>query len=577
LWQYRESLFLPPITGKMLLKIFFIGSKRFFSSLSNFSFLFIFLLLVLIIFFYYQSLNFDYVGFDDTLLVRYRLPYISNPARVFDSFKESVMYLVENSAFYYRPILTVSFVLDSLIFKDNFWGYHLTNILLHILSVILVNRLLLRLKIEKNLSLLFTLIFALHPVLMQAVVWVPGRNDSLLLIFSVSAFLYFLNYLESSSLKDFLFFVFFVFLAVFVKETSILFLPLLLLYSLLFLKREANFKRLFLLLGSFFLVFVIWYAMASIFSDKQGGYWHFIVSTNWPFFIPMAVIPGFLIYLGKIFLPFNLSVLPIADWHNPNIIFGIVFFLFILFGFLFFTSGRRKMFIFGVIWFFLLLLPTFVDIMPSDPLAIYEHRLYLPIVGLFISLSQVSFVRKIMLSRRSLIILSVFFVIFFFLGNRRHVFNFKDPLSFWESAYFTSPQFYGTEVTLSGIYLSRGDFEKAEKLIKEIDRIKPDSEVSHLGYASLFYHKGEYEKSLQELDKVLKINPRSIRAMQYLASIKDKQENYDEAEKYYLEAISIDDKNVDLLMSLVAFYIRRNEIDKAKEIYKRVQELGVYF
>jgi pentatricopeptide repeat protein len=543
-----------------------------------FDFFLLYLILVLSLVFYSVSIGFEYVNLDDTLLVKYRLPYIFNPANIINSFKSNVMYLSDSTAFYYRPVLTISFILDALIFKDNFWGYHLTNILLHLVSVVLFYRLMLRLRLEKYVCFFLTLVFALHPVLMQTIVWVPGRNDSLLFIFLISALFYFLNYLESSSLKDFIFFVFFTFLAVFVKETAIMFLPVLFLFIFLVRRDKKAFKRSLPLLGVFFLMFALWYLMATSFSDKQGSYWSYLTSTNWFDAIPKTIIPGYLIYLGKIFYPFALSVFPVVDLRDANIFPGIVAFILLVFSFLFFVKeGRKKVFIFGLLWFFILLFPTFINLMPGEPNIIYEHRLYLPIVGLLISFSQIEFVKRSLSNSKVAFFLSLIITLVFFYGNRRHIFNFKDSLSFWESAYSTSSKHFVTEVGLSGVYLSRGDLDKAELVFKKLDEIKPNTIISHLGYASLFYHKGEYEKSLQELDEVLKINPKLPRAMQYIASIKEHQGKYDEAEKYYLEAVEIDDKNVDLLMSLVSFYVKRGKIDKAKEVYKKVQDMGISF
>ncbi|BCX14932.1 MAG: hypothetical protein KatS3mg088_615 [Patescibacteria group bacterium] len=542
------------------------------------SLIFLFLVLFLSFIFYQDSLNFQYVNLDDALLIKYRFSYIFNPANIINSFKTNVMYLSDSTAFYYRPILTISFILDALFFKDNFRGYHLTNIVLHLVSIILVYKLMLRLEVQIYVALFVTLIFALHPVLMQTIAWVPGRNDSLLLVFSISNFFYFLNYLKSGGLKDFLFFLFFAFLSVFVKETAIFFLVILLAYLFLILDWKKHIKRSLLVFSAFMVIFVLWYFMALNFSDKQGSYLGYLVHTNWLSYFPRVVIPGYLTYFGKIVWPFNLSVFPILDLTNSNIKFGILFLIFLFLSFFLFVSKkRRKIFVFGLIWFLVLLFPTFVNLMPGEPNIIYEHRLYLPLVGLLLSFSQINFVRLGLSYRKVFLLLSLLVVIFFWKGNRNHIFAFKDSRSFWEDAYLNSSQHFVTEVGLSGVYLSEGEIDKAEEVFRKLAEIKPDTEISHLGFASLYYNKKEYEKSLQELEKVLKINPKSVRAMQYMGSIKEKQEDYEEAEKYYLEALKIDNQNIDLLMGLVAFYVRRGRIEDAKKIYSQVQSMGISF
>jgi len=114
--RYRLSIFLPALTfWAIIFGMYMISSRLcrwlFPLSLVLFGFLF-----------YYPSLSFDYVKLDDTILVANRIDYLTNPANILKSFKESVVYWTDRDAFYYRPILTDSFILDGMLFNDNFWG-----------------------------------------------------------------------------------------------------------------------------------------------------------------------------------------------------------------------------------------------------------------------------------------------------------------------------------------------------------------------------------------------------------------------------------------------------------------------
>jgi len=80
-------------------------------------------------------------------------------------------------------------------------------------------------KIPKNKAFFLSLFFALHPVLTQAVAWVPGRNDSLATIFIFSALIFFQRFLSKEKLMDLIFLSLFFLLALFTKESSILLPP----------------------------------------------------------------------------------------------------------------------------------------------------------------------------------------------------------------------------------------------------------------------------------------------------------------------------------------------------------------
>ena len=76
----------------------------------------------------------------------------------------SKSYLTSFGEISYRPVCTFSYFIDYFIWKLNPFGYHLTNLLLHILNAILLYFLINLIIADKNLSLLASLLFALHPV-----------------------------------------------------------------------------------------------------------------------------------------------------------------------------------------------------------------------------------------------------------------------------------------------------------------------------------------------------------------------------------------------------------------------------
>ncbi len=83
-----------------------------------------------------------------------------------------------NSSGYYRPLLTVTFLLDHALYGKNPAGFHVTSLLLHLGVVALVAGLL-RPRLGDARAAVAALIFGLHPVQSEAVVWVAARNDLL--------------------------------------------------------------------------------------------------------------------------------------------------------------------------------------------------------------------------------------------------------------------------------------------------------------------------------------------------------------------------------------------------------------
>ena len=83
----------------------------------------------------------------------------------------------------FQPVRTLSYALDYHFWKLNPFGYHLTNITCHALSVWLLFLLVRALGQPDFLAGVTALLFAVHPVHVEAVTWLSGRRDVLLALF----------------------------------------------------------------------------------------------------------------------------------------------------------------------------------------------------------------------------------------------------------------------------------------------------------------------------------------------------------------------------------------------------------
>lgn len=80
---------------------------------------------------------------------------------------------------YFRPLTALSYWLDGLIWRGNPGGFHLTNLLLHAAVSVLVLAVARHLLPAGPAPLLAGLLFAVHPVHVEAVAWIQGRVDLL--------------------------------------------------------------------------------------------------------------------------------------------------------------------------------------------------------------------------------------------------------------------------------------------------------------------------------------------------------------------------------------------------------------
>lgn len=127
-----------------------------------------------------------------------------------------------------RPIIALSYMWDSSIWRINPLGYHITNVLFHALnsiSVFLIARLLLRTPMAA--SLVAGLLFAIHPAHVEAVSWIAGRTDLISTFFYLNCFLAFGLYRSRCKLRYYVFSLIMFILGLFSKE-MVISLPLML-------------------------------------------------------------------------------------------------------------------------------------------------------------------------------------------------------------------------------------------------------------------------------------------------------------------------------------------------------------
>lgn len=117
----------------------------------------------------------------------------------------------------------MSLLIDAKLGKGKPRAFHVTNLLIHTVTAVVLLLALNLLVDNLLLSALLALVFAVNPIFAQAIAWVPGRGDLLVGLFGALMVYGTLRDPELHSIKFLLLVALSAGLAVFAKETAILF------------------------------------------------------------------------------------------------------------------------------------------------------------------------------------------------------------------------------------------------------------------------------------------------------------------------------------------------------------------
>lgn len=128
-------------------------------------------------FVYFNALGNDF-AYDDNVQIK-KNPYITSFKYLNDIFTKNVWAFrgVEGISNYYRPMMTLPYLLNYQAFGLNPFGFHLTNILFHLMATLLVFLLGRRLLSNDLMAFMAALLFAVHPIHTESVTWVAGLTD----------------------------------------------------------------------------------------------------------------------------------------------------------------------------------------------------------------------------------------------------------------------------------------------------------------------------------------------------------------------------------------------------------------
>ncbi len=561
--------------------------------------LFFLIILAVVVFTVYgKSINYKITNLDDNYLIEQNITYISNFKNIPNFFTESCYYSKEFP--YYRPILSLSFATEAVFFGYNLKVTHTANLIYFILSIFCIFLLVSQLRFNSSAVKFICLLLAVHPILMSCPLWIPARNDTLLVIFFTLTLTSFLKFIEKNSKKDLFFFIFFFILSIFTKETALVLLPIfpLTLYCFNYkISKQQLFKISSILLPLLAVYFIL--RSISITTVELSSYMTSYKESAG------VIITGLLTYITKLIIPDYVPVMLYKIQLTPKLLTVNIILLLLMMIVWFTRFINRKVILFALAWFTLSLLPTFFI---PDYLLLF-HRFVIPAVAVVILLSALTgkIITKYPFAKKYLFFLFIPLFIVFSLTSNIYSNRYKNAESFWTNAYTDAPNYPENLHGLAKVLMTQGKYQKAKELVYEAMQFKYYSYIStlcnilfmekkydeaetiflealktnhenyilhqyYLNLSNIYLHKMDFKKSVEFAEKSLDLSPHNTNSFKMFSKIYAVTGEYQKAIDILSNLLKSDKNNMEYLENLTLLYAdsndKNNAVKYANEILK---------
>jgi tetratricopeptide (TPR) repeat protein len=466
-----------------------------------------------------------------------------------------------NSTFsYYRPLQIFSYAVVYNFWKLQVQPYHILNILFHIMVALCIFWLINILFNDLFLSLCTALLYAVHPVQVESVAYIPGLCDSMSASFILLTFILYIRkdshtfWTSIPLLASFL-------LALMSKESSLLLPIMLLLYHYSFKKKLKVFP--FVSLVSLLLLYLIFYTTVLKGSDDTE--------------IPLAIverIPGFLVaissYAQILLFPVNLHMghdnrlFPFTEptaWLGAIIVITLVVLAWK-------TRKTQTLIFFAIAWFFITLMPASNFYALGFFMA--DHYLYLPSLGFFLLFAACIrwAYRHAALKNFAIGFLTITCAIYSVLTFKQtHYWH--DPVTFFERTLRYNPASARALNNLGHLYAQEGRLTEAKDLYERAIAADPSRKETYDNLGNLYSELGDNEKAIAQYKKAIEIYPNYGKAYNNIGQIYARTGKTQEAIEMLRKAIEVSPNLAQPYCNLAYLYITLDKDDQAVELYKK--------
>ena len=498
-----------------------------------------------------------------------------------------------------RPVINLSLAINYALGKTAVWGYHATNLAIHILAALTLLGIVRRTlrqpiwrgrfsAVANGLALATAIIWMVHPLVTESVTYIVQRAESIMGLLYLLTLYCFIRGAESAHAEDgrwrswgrlwYGLSVAACALGMASKEVMVTAPLMVLLYDRTFLSstfREAWRRRWPLYLGLaatwVLLGFVLVHGQlpaTSVNARRLGVRW-------WQYFLTE---PGVILHYLRLSvwphpLCFDYYGWPIAaTWTS---ILPPALGMAILLGATAWALKTNSGWGFVGAWFFLILAPT-SSVVPLDSPA-YEHRMYLPLAAVVVVVvfgihALTSTSRSGLMDGRSAAVFAAVAIVLGFLTWRRNQ-DYRSELTIWQDTVAKRPDNPRAYTNLGLALVHAGQVQEAIGFYEQALRLKPDSDEARYNLEVALGRTSKPEEAIGHYEQALQLKPDSADAYDNLGLALAQASRAQEAIGYFEQATRLDPDDADAYNNLAVALIQLGKTAEAVDRWSEALRL----
>jgi len=482
----------------------------------------------------------------------------------------------------YHPLTWLSHMVDVELYGLRPAGHHLTNLLLHLASTLLLFAFLARTTQAPWASGVVAALFALHPTHVESVAWIAERKDCLSTLFAMATIWAYRGYCLHPSARRAAG-VGLWFTGGLLAKPMVVSLPLLLwLLDYWPLRRPLGWRR----VGEKLPLFALAAAscVVTFLAQQSGGA---VQDLRIPLAPRLAnAVVAYVRYLGELLWPVKLSVLyphPYitgTPWSRATVV-GCALLLLALTA-LAIALRRRRHLLVGWGWYLVSMVPV-IGVVQVGVQAMADRYTYLPFIGLFLAIVWEGRALCARLGRGRWLggAATVAVLGLLTLLTARQVGAWRDSTTLYERSLAATPESWALHNNLGNAYSRAGNYDGA---IREFSTILDHAghfltlmgehrEEAHYNLALAYQEQGDLGQAIAHYQQAIALNPANLDAQSNLGLVYLRQGKVEQARQQLEWVVRVQPGYPAGLYNLAEVYRAAGEDERAARLYERFLRL----